>query len=212
MTVCHREFVNDRVPPKIKNDRVPQKTLNDPVPQRIQNDRVPQRIWNDHVPQRIWNDHVPQGICEWPWPTKNSKWPCATENLKWSCATGNLRWPRATGNLRWQLQLLRKTFTFWKRKTHFKKEPHFENESSFQNPFWKWKHVFGKVNFNQSFFLMQVSNNCSPWMEWALFQWSHGDRISTSIGNCLFSEVSFTAYHNFKSIFLLHFFICSWSR
>ena len=37
-------------------------------------------------------------------------------------------------------------------KTPFEKEPHFENESSFWTVFWKWKHVFGKVKSNWSFF------------------------------------------------------------
>ena len=99
---------------------------NDRVPQGIWNDRVPQKIWNDCVPQKIWNDRVPQGIC---------KWPCATENL------------------RWLLQLLRKTFTFWKWKQILKKKTHFENESSFRNPFWKWKHPFEIENCLPDFFL-----------------------------------------------------------
>ena len=38
-----------------------------------------------------------------------------------------------------------KTFNIFKMKAYFEKEPHFENESSYRNPFWKWKHVLGKV-------------------------------------------------------------------
>ena len=33
-------------------------------------------------------------------------------------------------------------------EAQLQKEPHFENESSFENPFWKWKHVFGKLKSN----------------------------------------------------------------
>ena len=41
-----------------------------------------------------------------------------------------------------------KTFHILKMKAHFEREPHFENESSFWNPFWKLKHVLGKVKSN----------------------------------------------------------------
>ena len=71
-------------------------------------------------------EEVSKELCsEWPCVTENLKWPCAprnlrwpraTENLKWPRATENLKWPCATVNLRWLLQLLRKTFTFWKWK------------------------------------------------------------------------------------------------
>ena len=41
-----------------------------------------------------------------------------------------------------------KTFHILEMKAHFQREPLFENKNLLWNPFWKWKHVFGKVESN----------------------------------------------------------------
>ena len=105
-------------------------------------------------------------------------------------------------------------------KTPFEKEPHFENESSFRNPFWKWKHTYGKVRICKwQCTLIRGVIVIHPGLKYGLFHYTmvHFDHILSGVqistiadfssmhsGDfCLLLQISsfawlFSCYHGFN--------------
>ena len=93
---------------------------------------------------------------------KQSSWQCTIHrSLK-----GSINKSRCLTNRR--RDNTHKTFHILKMKAHLEKEPYFENESSFGNPFWKWKHSFGKVKINYLWIGIHCKYRSMLWpLEWS---------------------------------------------
>ena len=153
MTACHRDFVNDCVPPKSSQLMNFQKTL--------------------HLLEFSWNfakiRHF--NFLQFSWLGSQKSDPSIFSKFH---DPGKRKKKSKTNE----------AFHILKMKTPFEKEPHFENESSFRNPFWKWKHTYGKVRICKwQCTLIRGVIVIHPGLKYGLFHYTlvHFDHILSGI-------------------------------